>query len=324
MKKLFIDYHPKRVRVALTEDGELVEYYIERASMPKLVGNIYRGKVVNVLEGMKAAFVNIGLEKNAFLYVGETLVDRSAFPESSIAMPHKLHLSPGDNVLCQVVKDHFGTKGVRISQNISLPGRLLVIMPQMSYVGVSQKITDEAKRDHLLKLVQENCPPNAGFILRTEAEKATDEEILAEMAILISKWESIKTSYERGKECSIVYEEGDLIFRTIRDLLSDNIDSIVVNNENVFRDLKESLKTISINNEILELYKGSENFFSYYSLATQIDKLVKRKVVLKNGAYLIIDRTEALTVIDVNTGKFVGDSDLRIPFTAPILLPAKK
>ena len=191
MKKLFIDYHPKRVRVAMTENGELVEFYIERASQPKLVGNIYKGRVVNVLAGMKAAFVNIGLEKNAFLYVGESLVDRADLAKSPLAMPQKLKVSAGDDILCQVVKDHFGTKGVRISQNVSLPGRLLVIMPQMSYIGISHKITDEDVKARLEKLVAANCPPNTGFIVRTEAAKAADEEIVAEMKLLINKWNSI-------------------------------------------------------------------------------------------------------------------------------------
>lgn len=309
MKKLFIDYHPKRVRVALAENGELVEFYVERATQPKLVGNIYRGKVVTVLEGMKAAFVNIGLEKNAFLYVGESLVDQSHI-KSPLAMPTKLAVAPGDDVMCQVVKDQFGTKGVRISQNISLPGRLLVIMPQMCYVGVSHKIIDEAERSRLEKLVSDNCPPNTGFIVRTEAVKASDEEILKEMNALISKWNHLVESYEKAKSCNMIYEEGDLIFRTIRDFLSDDIDAIVVNNENVLRDLNERLVEIYPNKNILELYNGPRPFLSYYNLTNQIEKLLKRKVVLKNGSYLVIDRTEALTVIDVNTGKYVGDNNL--------------
>lgn len=310
MKKLFIDYHPKRVRVAMTENGELVEFYIERASQPKLVGNIYKGRVVNVLAGMKAAFVNIGLEKNAFLYVGESLVDRADLAKSPLAMPQKLKVSAGDDILCQVVKDHFGTKGVRISQNVSLPGRLLVIMPQMSYIGISHKITDEDVRARLEKLVAANCPPNTGFIVRTEAAKAADEEIVAEMKLLINKWNNIKKSYEKTPEGTPVYEEGDLIFRTIRDLLSSDIDEIIVNNEIVYRDLNEKLSAIYPDKDILTLYEGKDNFLYHFNLAGKIDKLLKRKVVLKNGAYLIVDRTEALTVIDVNTGRYVGDTDL--------------
>lgn len=326
MKKLYIDYHPKRVRVALTEDNELVEYYIERASMPKLVGNIYRGKVVNVLAGMKAAFVNIGLEKNAFLFVGESLIDKAGLEQDNLKlnMPKKLTVTAGDEILCQVVKDHFGTKGVRISQNVSLPGRYLVIMPQMNYVGVSHKIADNDLRERLQKIVTEHCPPDVGFIVRTAAEEATDDEIIAEINALYQKWSNINASYKRAAECSLIYEEGDLIFRTIRDILDCDIDEIIVNNANVFRDLNEKLSTIYPDKDILSLYTGSENFFSYYSLSQQIDKLLKRKAVLKNGGYLIIDRTEALTVIDVNTGKYVGEDNLEQTFLKTNLIAARE
>ncbi|MEG1612873.1 MAG: Rne/Rng family ribonuclease [Clostridia bacterium] len=323
-KQLLIDYHPQRVRVAMVEDGELVEYYMERASMPKLVGNIYKGKVVNTLAGMKAAFVNIGLEKNAFLYVGESLVDKISLGRGALAMPQKLCVSSGDNVLCQVVKDYFGTKGVRISQNISLPGRLMVIMPQTCYIGISHKIVNEEARARLEKLVQDNAPENTGFIIRTAAEKATDEEILSEMNSLILKWKNILASYKLAAEGSVIYEEGDLIFRTIRDILDSDINEIIVNNSYVFRDLKESLKSIYHDKDILELYSGAKNLLNYYNLSGQIEKLIKRKVVLKNGAYLVIDRTEALTVIDVNTGKYVGEDNLEDTFYKTNLIAAEE
>ena len=189
MKRIYIDYHPKRVKVALVENGEVVEFYIERSSMPKLVGNIYKGQVVNVLSSMKATFVNIGLERNAFLHVGETLVDPKDIKQS--VGTGSLNVSPGDVIMCQVVKDHFGTKGVRISQNVSIPGRLLVIMPYVNFVGISHKIEDEDERKRLEQLVSSHQPQNIGFIVRTEAAKASDEEILAEMDKLVSKWKNI-------------------------------------------------------------------------------------------------------------------------------------
>ncbi len=324
MKSLLIDYHPKRVCVAMTENNELVEYYVERASQPKLVGNIYKGKVINTLQGMKAAFVNIGLEKNAFLYVGETLVDAKTLGDGALVMPQKLCVAAGDRIMCQVVKDHFGTKGVRISQNVSLPGRLLVIMPQMDYVGISHKITDESKKEHLLELVRANCPKHIGFIIRTAAALASDEELLAEMQSLINKWKNILDSYNKAQDGDVIYEEGDLIFRTIRDILDRDIDKIIVNNPNVYRDLKEKLPEIYEDKDLLELYTGTENLFTYYNLNSQIAKLIKRKVVLRNGAYIIIDRTEALTVIDVNTGKYVGDNDLEKTFLNTNFLAAQE
>ena len=324
MKKLFIDYHPKRVCVAMTENNELKEYYVEKATKPKIVGNIYKGKVVNTLQGMKAAFVNIGLEKNAFLYAGETLVDKTTLGDGALVMPQKLNVSPGDRIMCQVVKDYFGTKGVRVSQNISLPGRLVVIMPQMDYVGISHKISDEARRVALLKLVKENCPAGVGFIIRTAAQNADDADIVKEMNSLVQKWKSIVQSYKTAQDGDVVYEEGDLIFRTIRDILDSDIDRIIVNNEIVARDLRQSLVEIYGDRDVVELYTGTENLFKYYNLQSQISKLIKRKVILKNGAYIVIDRTEALTAIDVNTGKYVGENDLEQTFLNTNFLAAEE
>ncbi|MEG2454567.1 MAG: ribonuclease E/G, partial [Clostridia bacterium] len=170
----------------------------------------------------------------------------------------------------------------------------------------------------------DNAPENTGFIIRTAAEKATDEEILSEMNSLILKWKNILASYKLAAEGSVIYEEGDLIFRTIRDILDSDINEIIVNNSYVFRDLKESLKSIYHDKDILELYSGAKNLLNYYNLSGQIEKLIKRKVVLKNGAYLVIDRTEALTVIDVNTGKYVGEDNLEDTFYKTNLIAAEE
>ena len=175
-----------------------------------------------------------------------------------------LNVSPGDVVMCQVVKDHFGTKGVRISQNVSIPGRLLVIMPYVNFVGISHKIEDEDERKRLEQLVSSHQPQNIGFIVRTEAAKASDEEILAEMDKLVSKWKNILSSFQRAPVCTTVYEEGDLIFRTIRDFLSDDVDDIFVNNENVYRDLAEKLQTLYPNKKLLKYYPGEDNMFVHY------------------------------------------------------------
>lgn len=226
--------------------------------------------------------------------------------------------------MCQVVKDYFGTKGVRVSQNISLPGRLVVIMPQMDYVGISHKISDEARRVALLKLVKENCPAGVGFIIRTAAQNADDADIVKEMNSLVQKWKSIVQSYKTAQDGDVVYEEGDLIFRTIRDILDSDIDRIIVNNEIVARDLRQSLVEIYGDRDIVELYTGTENLFTYYNLQSQISKLIKRKVILKNGAYIVIDRTEALTAIDVNTGKYVGENDLEKHSSTPTFWRRRK
>lgn len=303
MKKLFIDYNPLCVRVAITENGELVEFYIERSNVQGLVGNIYKGKVINVLSGMKATFVNIGLEKNGFLYVGESLLD--TYTNQKKKKAEKLNLSAGDHVMCQVVKDHFGDKGVRLSTEITLAGRMLVMVPGSDFVGVSKKILDPLRKAYLEDFVKASAPPNTGFIVRTCANKASDAELKQEMSELNSTWEQVKENYEKKPDFGIVFKEVDLVFRAIRDILTEDIDLVTVNDKRIFEELEGKVL-----NAKLSLYEGEENIMSYFKLERRIENLCDRVVRLKNGAYIVIEKTEALTVIDVNTGKFVGGKDL--------------
>ena len=311
MKKLFVDYHPRRTQVALVEDGELVEFQVERQNTPSIVGAIYKGKVVNLIKGMKAAFVNIGLDKNAFLYCGESTYDSSSIINKTVSDCQDFKLSAGDEIMCQVVKEEFGTKGARISTNVSIPGRLLVYVPDNNYVGISRKLEDENIRKRLetwaTKAI-ENI--QGGVILRTASKNASAEQLNNELQSLIAQWEIIKKEYKVAPLYTKLYDEGSLIFRTVRDLMDNDLDSIVFNDENFADSFREKINIISPKPDIVEIYNGSEDFFGYYGLSGQIEKMLKRKVVLKNGAYLIIDRTEALITIDVNTGKFVGENDL--------------
>ena len=310
MKHILINDHLIGTKVCVVENGELVEFWVERRNQNKLVGNIYKGKVVNVLKGMQAAFVDIGLERNAFLFSGDTLVDASELADGMVE-ERKLKLKAGDSVLCQVVKDEFGTKGARITMNISLPGRVVVMMPNLDYVGVSKKIVCEEKRKELADYVESIKPNGYGFILRTEAEHSSLEEIKLEMEELVDKYKKIKKDYLYAEPYSLVYKEEELIERSVRDMLRGDVDRVIVDNESVYDRLKDAFPFLTDKNpDLFELYTGNENIISFYGLDTQIDKLLKRKVVLKNGAYIIIDRTEALTVIDVNTGKYVGDKNL--------------
>lgn len=324
MKSMIIDVHPKRVAVGIVEDGELKEYRVERATAPKLVGNVYKGRVVNTLAGMKAAFVNIGLEKNAFLSVGEAPADGRTPVDPAPEVPEILNVSPGDRIMCQIVKDTFGTKGVRISQNVSLPGRFLVMTPRADHVAISRKIEDEDARNRLLELVNGNRPKGIGFIVRTAAASAEDEEITDEMKSLYAKWEGIAGAYAAAGDGEVLYEEGDLIFRTIRDFLDPGMDRVIVSSPVVYRALKERLPEVYGSKEVVELYEGAENIFSYYNVKSQVDKLVRRRVTLKNGSYIVIDTTEALTVIDVNTGKYVGENDLEKTFLKTNFLAAEE
>ena len=307
MKRILIDVHPSSTKVCIVKDGLLEEFWVERKNINKLVGNIYKGKVMNVLPGMQAAFVNIGLERNAFLYAGDIVIDGEKLEG---AEQLKINLKAGDSVLCQVEKDQFGTKGARITTNITLPGRVLVYMPQIDYVGVSHKITDEKTKERLVKLAKEIKPEGCGVILRTQSQYCDEDELRAEMKELVSLWDKIKEDTLRKPAGTLVYKEQDLAIRAVRDMLAD-VDEVVINDEKLYKEFKQSFPYVEKSHpDIFKYYNGAKDLLQFYDLAEQIDALLKRKVVLKNGAYLIIDRTEALTVIDVNTGKFVGNKNL--------------
>lgn len=308
MKEILINVLNSNTKVCIVEDGHLVEFWVDRKNNATLVGNIYKGRVANVLQGMQVAFVNIGLEKNAFLYAGDTLAYKE---ELQGVTDTSLNLKGGDQIIVQVVKDQFGSKGARISQNISLAGRLVVFMPQLDYVGISRKITDETKRQQLLDYVTANKPNGYGYILRTQSEDCELEEIKEEMYELAHKWETIKQTALTKKVCSLVYKEEDLAIRAVRDMLRSDVDRVIINNKKLYKEFVEAFpKLHQAKPDLFQIYDGVEDLLHKYNLTAQIDSLLEKKVVLKNGAYLIIDRTEALTVIDVNTGKYVGDKNL--------------
>lgn len=323
-KLLFIDVHSQYMRVAFVENGELIEFHIESNNHNKIVGNIYKGQVVNVLSGMQAAFVDIGLHRNGYLYVGDYLVDNSDI--SSFKLPSELKISTGDKILVQVVKDEVGAKGARITCNISLPGRLLVLMPGMDYVGVSSKITDEEKRTELSAIVEAIRPKNMGFILRTASENATEEEIAADASYLLSLWENIQEKYKSAKVKDCIHSEGNLYNRVIRDLYRKDINAIYVNDTSVYNEVKSLISRIAgdSDTDIVKLYDRAGDMFTAFKLNTQIDRLTERQVWLKNGAHLVFDYSEALTVIDVNTGKFVGDNNLEETVFVTNMLAAKE
>ncbi len=308
---IFIDVDSSSVRVAMTENNELSEFYIESSSKKKLVGNIYKGVVVNVLQGMQAAFVDIGLEKNAFLYVGDMIIDRSELDNHVINIPEKLTITPGDEIMVQVVKDEVGTKGARISSNISLPGRSIVMTPTLDFLGVSRKIADERVREKLTKIVQSHAPKGCGYIIRTVAPEISKKEIICEIKKLQKLWETINQNFKKARTRELIYTEGDLISRTVRDMLNTNIEQIVTNSKEAYDTISEHLvKSLAVCADKLELYSGKTDMFKAYGIRQKIDMLLDRKVWLKSGGYLIIDKTEALTVIDVNSGKYTGNGTL--------------
>ena len=303
MKQLILDYTPYCTRAALVEDGDLIEFSIEKAGVRGIVGNIYKGKVENVLSGMEAAFVNVGLDRNGFLYVGDTLVDSKGL---QVAMPKKkLNVSAGDIIMCQVVKDQFGNKGARLTTDITLPGYYLVLLPTSEFVGVSRKIECTARRDYLEQYIRSICPKGIGFIVRSAADKASDKDIECEAKQLIERWQRVCADYQKAKVKSVVYEEGDLFDRAFRDTLGEGVDRVVVNDARVAESFKGR-----VGNAKIELYTGSRSIMAHFNVSAQINALCSRTVHLDNGAYIVIDKTEALTVIDVNTGRFAGSKDL--------------
>ncbi|MBR7163020.1 MAG: Rne/Rng family ribonuclease [Clostridia bacterium] len=303
MKNILIDYTEGIVRVALVDGKTLEEFSVEHSSRTGIVGNIYKGKVENVLSGMKAVFVNIGLDRNGFLHVGDDLVDPGQICVNGGARP--LNVSPGDMIMCQVEKDSFGTKGPRLTTDITLAGYYLVFTPMSSYIGVSRKIENPERRQYLEDLVKSLCPQNMGFIVRSASYKASDDEIKAEIDQLISLWDRVVKNYQSATPTALVFQEAELLERAVRDTLAEDIDKVIVNEKTIAEILRDNVSGATV-----EYYDGDRNIFKHFGVDNQINRLYERRVNLKNGGYLIIDKTEALTVIDVNTGKFVGGQNL--------------
>jgi ribonuclease G len=318
INEIIVDAGKEETRIALMEDGELVELYIENSRSERLVGNIYRGKVCSVLPGMQAAFVDIGFEKNAFLYVSDAMPN---FEDLSDEDEHSCDgcpdmsineiLKPGQEITVQVVKEPFGTKGPRVTTHITLPGKYLVLLPNANYVGVSRRIVDEDERNRLRKTADAIKPEDMGVIVRTAAEGKSEKDFLNDIDFLTSLWKSIKKKEKKGNVPRCIYKDLNLVQRTARDLFTWNIDRFVINNSEVYTELIELVDSISPSlKSRIEYFSKDYEIFEYYNIEPAIARALSRKVWLKCGGYLIIDRTEALTVIDVNTGKYVGSNNL--------------
>lgn len=308
MKKIYINSGTEQIKGAVLENEQLVEYFIEKPT-EELVGNIYIGKVINVLPGMQAAFVDIGVGKNAFLYVSDALPPNE---EESVNIPNiREVLKEGQKIIVQVLKEPFGNKGPRVTTHISLPGRYLVYMPNANYVGISRRITDEADRNHFKELGEKIREADEGLIIRTVTSDANEEQITKDLKFLRSLWQTISEQSKKGAVPSLIYKDLDLISRLVRDLFSEEVRQFVIDNGFEYKRVKDIVanSTPELSDRIYH-YTGKEHIFDAYNIQTEIDKITKKKVWLKSGGYIIIDKTEALTVIDVNTGKFIGQSNL--------------
>lgn len=314
--ELLVNVTPSETRVALVENGVLQEAHMERQGSLGLVGNVYIGKVSRVLPGMQAAFIDIGLEKAAFLHASDIIKHEDYSPEvtpdRNPAVPDIRELiRDGQFIMVQVVKDPIGTKGARLTTDVTIPSRYLVFMPDATHSGVSQRIDDEAERLRLKELVKNEGDESGGFIVRTAAEGVGDDEIMQDVEFLKKLWAKIKKKKKGVRKSCVIYEDLTLAFRVIRDFVGSDLERIRIDSKLTYQQLKtfteECVPELS---KLLEYYPGERPIFDLFDVENEIQRALQRKVPLKSGGYLIIDQTEALTTIDINTGAFVGHRNL--------------
>ena len=306
-EQILINVTPQETRVAITEQGAVQELHVERDSSRGLVGNVYLGRVCRVLPGMQSAFVEIGLPRAAFLHVADIWTARGS--NGAADRPIEKILTEGQALLVQVVKDPIGSKGARLSTQISIAGRLLVYLPQDPHIGISQRIEDEAEREQLRERIHSLIPAGetGGFIVRTVAESATDAELSADIEYLITLWKQIQLSAQSAAPQSVLYQDLSLATRVLRDLVTSTTERIVVDSRETFTRMVEFAEKYTRQAlPILEHYTGERPLFDLFAVEEEIERALARRVDLKSGGYLIIDQTEALTTVDVNTGGFVS------------------
>lgn len=307
MLELLINKQENLKTIMLVENGILVEKHEEHENQRRLEGNIYLGKVTNVLKGMESAFIDIGEERRSLIKIQDVLPKVNIAKQSIEKETIEKILKEGDKILIQIKKDGTASKGAKVSTHINLSSRFVVLMPETDIVTVSQKIEDENMKKKLIEIAKKNLPENTGVILRTSSENASENEIKKDIEELYKKWEGIKEKAINSKTTpQLLYDNKALIRRTVIDILDRGLEKIIVNDKEIYEDIKtvlENMKNIKI--ELRE-----EDLFNIYSLNNQIEKMENRKIWLSCGGFITIDRTEALTAIDVNTGKYTGKKDL--------------
>jgi len=334
--ELIINAKHHETRVALVENGIVVELPIERKTGQKLLGNIYRGKVVRVLPGMQAAFVDIGLDRTAFLYVSDVyrdfsdleklmLEDSKADEDSEflgakateqdrvkdISFQIEDLLHEGQTLMVQVGKEPFGKKGARLTCHISLPGRHLVLMPTVNHIGVSRRIENKEERERLKQIIEEIRPNDFGFIARTVAEEASREKLKSEMDFLLKLWDTIQNDMGKGTNPALLYKDLSIVLRAVRDLFTREVDRLIIDSREEYKNIMAFIETFAPRLEYsVELYEGSDPIFDAFGIELEISRALGDKIWLKSGGYIVIEMTEALTAIDVNTGSYVGKRNL--------------
>jgi ribonuclease G len=308
-EEILINVTPQETRIAIIENGVVQELQIERSSSLGLVGNVYRGVVCRVLPGMQSAFVEMGLQRAAFLHAGDIL----ECGDSDAPLPIQSVLHEGQSLMVQVIKEPIGTKGARLTTHISIAGRFLVYLPQQDHIGVSQRIEQESERELLRARLIGLLPENrvGGYIIRTMSETATDEELLADIDYLTKTWAHIRAKSTTVPERSLIFQDLSLPMRVLRDVVCAGTEVVRIDSSETFQKLVDfaNLYAITALDKLVH-YQGERPLFDLYNIEQEIEKAMSRKVELKSGGYLIFDQTEALTTVDVNTGSFVSGKNL--------------
>jgi ribonuclease G len=320
VNSLVINCSPHETRIGVIEDEQIVELMIERRKDEGLLGNIYKGRVTRVLPGMQAAFVEIGLERAAFLYVADVADSRKSRSMSNTMteargeayhQPIQSLLHEGQEIMVQIAKEPLGTKGARVTSNVSIAGRHLVYMPTVEHVGISRRISDEEERRRLRETLEALVPQGGGFVARTAAEGKSSEELGADVEFLSQVWNDIITRMETTAAPVTLYDDLDLLLRSARDLVTPQLEEIVIDNPDEHARLLAFMRRFMPRYaERVCRYDGDESIFDAYGVEIELNRALSRKVWLPSGGYLIVDQTEALTTIDVNTGRFVGKRNL--------------
>jgi ribonuclease G len=319
-QKIIINADAYETRIAILEDDELAELFVERAEQRRHVGDIYKGRVNAVLPGMQAAFVDLGLPKTGFLHASDlaeslnTVDDLSDLEENGDRRRRRApapriedHLKKGQEVMVQITKESIGTKGPRVTQQVSLPGRFCVLMPGVEHVGVSRRIEDRSERQRIKAIITDLKPKGVGLIARTAGEGKGDPDFAADVKHLVKLWHKIDRKAGGARAPSLVHRELDMTASLIRDLFTQDVDQVVIDDKDAFAEIQSYLKAVSPElRERVELYTGTEPIYDAFAIEPQIEKTFERKVWLKKGGYICIDHAEALVAIDVNTGRVTG------------------
>ncbi len=316
LSELIVNVSSRETRIALLENGKLMEYRVEREE--RVVGSIFKGIVQNVLPGMDAAFVDIGLERNAYLSIADLWPDEPSDNSPASVRKSEMRrrkikdlLKPGQQIMVQVTKGPRGTKGARVSTRITLPGRYVVLMPESSSVGVSRKIDSRTERDRLKRIGEKIVPAGFGLIMRTECETRTESELRGDVAYLKYLWEQVTSQSQKLRAPACVHRDQTLLFRTVRDIFGDDISRMVIDDPDEFEKVHLIARMVAPQmRDKISLYDREIPIFDAYGIEKELERIMQHKVPLKSGGYLVIDEMEALTAIDVNTGKHIGSTGL--------------